>query len=88
MSYNTKLIVCDVDGTLLDTQKYWDKYEREVLSRRFGIDMVHDEDGNYIAFSSLRAMFENAMKRTGKTISYAYVRLMAGQRKFKTGRQN
>ena len=66
---NFKYAVFDLDGTLLDTQKYWDKLEREVLGRRFGGDMLNDENGNYIQFNSLKAMFELAMKRTGKTIS-------------------
>ncbi len=66
---NFKYAVFDLDGTLLDTQKYWDKYEREVLGRRFGIDMFNDENGNYIPFSGLKAMFDRAMKLTGKTIS-------------------
>ena len=66
---NFKYAVFDLDGTLLDTQKYWDKTEREVLSRRFNIDMFNDENGNYIPFSGLREMFELAMKKTGKTIS-------------------
>lgn len=66
---NFKYAVFDLDGTLLDTQKYWDKYEREILSRRFNIDMFNDENGNYLPFTSLKAMFDRAMKLTGKTIS-------------------
>ncbi len=66
---NFKYAVFDLDGTLLNTQKYWDKYEREILSKRFEIDMFNDENGNYIPFSGLKAMFERAMKLTGKTIS-------------------
>ncbi len=66
---NFKYAVFDLDGTLLDTQKYWDKYEREILGRRFGLDMFNDENGNYISFSGLKAMFDRAMKLTGKTIS-------------------
>ena len=66
---NFKYAVFDLDGTLLDTQKHWDKVERDVLGRRFGIDMVNDENGNYIPFTGLRDMFMNATKRTGKEIS-------------------
>ncbi|MBE6681457.1 MAG: HAD family phosphatase [Ruminococcaceae bacterium] len=66
---NFKYAVFDLDGTLLDTQKYWDKYEREILGKRFGIDMFNDENGNYIPFTGLKAMFDRAMKLTGKTIS-------------------
>ena len=65
---NFKYAVFDLDGTLLDTQKYWDRVEREVLGNRFGIDMFNDDDGNYIPFTGLRAMFEDASKRTGKVI--------------------
>ena len=66
---NFKYAVFDLDGTLLDTQKYWDRIEREVLGRRFCIDMFNDENGNYIPFNGLRAMFELATKKTGKVIS-------------------
>lgn len=66
---NFKYAIFDLDGTLLDTQKYWDKYEREILSKRFGIDMFNDENGNYLPFTGLKAMFDRAMKLTGKTIS-------------------
>ena len=66
---NFKYAVFDLDGTLLDTQKHWDRVEREVLGRRFGIDMFNDENGNYIPFNGLRAMFELATKKTGKVIS-------------------
>ncbi|MBO4950930.1 MAG: HAD family phosphatase [Clostridia bacterium] len=66
---NFKYAVFDLDGTLLDTQKFWDKYEREILGRRFGIDMFNDENGNYLPFTGLKAMFDRAMKLTGKTIS-------------------
>lgn len=66
---NFRYAVFDLDGTLLDTQKHWDKYEREILGKRFGIDMFNDENGNYIPFSGLKAMFERAMNLTGKTIS-------------------
>ena len=66
---NFKFAVFDLDGTLLDTQKYWDKYEREILGKRFGIDMFNDENGNYLPFTGLKAMFDRAMSLTGKTIS-------------------
>ena len=66
---NFKYAVFDLDGTLLDTQKYWDRIEREVLGRRFGIDMFNDENGNHIPFTGLRAMFELASEKTGKIIS-------------------
>lgn len=66
---NFRYAIFDLDGTLLDTQKYWDNLEREVLGRRFGIDMFNDENGNYIPFSGLKAMFINAEQRTGRKIS-------------------
>jgi len=66
---NFKYAVFDLDGTLLDTQKFWDKYEREILGKRFGIDMFNDENGNYLPFTGLKAMFDRAMSLTGKTIS-------------------
>lgn len=65
---NFKYAIFDLDGTLLDTQKYWDKLEREILSRRFGIDMFNDDDGSYIPFTGLRDMFIKAEKRTGKKV--------------------
>ncbi len=65
---NFKYAIFDLDGTLLDTQKYWDKYEREILGRRFGIDMYYDENGKYLPFSGLRLMFKRAMEITGKSI--------------------
>ena len=65
---NFKYAVFDLDGTLLDTQKHWDRIEREVLGHHFGIDMFNDENGNFIPFSGLRAMFELATKRTGKIL--------------------
>ena len=68
ITLNFKYAIFDLDGTLLNTQKYWDKIERDVLGRRFGIDMFNDENGNYIPFSGLRAMFERAMKLTEKII--------------------
>jgi len=70
---NFRYAVFDLDGTLLDTQKYWDKTEREVLGRRFGIDMFNDDDGNYIPFSGLREMFERAIRKTGKNIELSDV---------------
>ncbi len=66
---NFKYAIFDLDGTLLDTQKYWDSLEREILGRHFGIDMFNDENGDYIPFSGLKAMFANAERRTGKKIS-------------------
>lgn len=65
---NFRYAIFDLDGTLLDTQKHWDKIEREVLGKRFGIDMFNDEEGNYIPFTGLRDMFIKASERTGKTI--------------------
>lgn len=66
---NFRYAIFDLDGTLLDTQKHWERVEREVLGKRFGIDMFNDENGNYIQYNGLRAMIEYAMKLTGKTIS-------------------
>lgn len=70
---NFKYAVFDLDGTLLDTQKHWDRVEREVLGRRFGIDMFNDENGNFIPYTGLREMFEHAYKRTGKKIEFSDV---------------
>ncbi len=70
---NFKYAVFDLDGTLLDTQKYWDKIEREVLGNKFGIDMFNDENGNYIPFSGLREMFERATEKTGKVLQLSDV---------------
>lgn len=70
---NFKYAVFDLDGTILDTQKIWDRVEREVLGKHFGIDMFHDENGNYIPFTGLKDMFEKASARTGKTLSLADV---------------
>ncbi len=65
---NFKYAIFDLDGTLLNTQKFWDKIEREVLGKHFGIDMFNDENGNYIPFTGLRDMFMKASARTGKVI--------------------
>ena len=65
---NFKYAIFDLDGTILDTQKIWDRVEREILGKHFGIDMFNDDEGNYIPFTGLRDMFEKATARTGKTL--------------------
>ena len=65
---NFRYAIFDLDGTLLDTQKHWDRVEREIFGKRFGIDMFNDDNGNYIPFTGLKDMFIKASERTGKII--------------------
>ena len=71
---NFKYAVFDLDGTLLDTQKYWDETERIVLENHFGIDMHHDENGDFLPFTGYIDMFDKATKRTGKICDKAVIR--------------
>ena len=71
---NFRYAVFDLDGTLLDTQKHWDETERLVLEKHFGVDMHHDEDGNFIPFTGYIDMFDKATKRTGKTCDKVVIR--------------
>ena len=64
---NFKYAIFDLDGTLLDTQKYWDRIERECLEKYFGIDMFNDDDGEYIPFTGFKDMFIKATQRSGKS---------------------
>ena len=63
---NFKYAIFDLDGTLLDTQKFWDYHERKTLEKYFGIDMFNDEDGVYIPFTGLKDMYAKAISRSGK----------------------
>lgn len=64
---NYKYALFDLDGTLLNTQKLWDKYERELIGEHFGIDMYFDESNNEIPFTGFSDMFKKAEERSGKT---------------------
>lgn len=66
---NFKYAIFDLDGTLLDTQKHWERVERVVIGKRFGVDMFYDDKGNYIRYDGLKAMFEFAAEKTGKSVS-------------------
>lgn len=71
---NFKYAIFDLDGTLLDTQRYWEKIERELIGRIYGIDMFKGENGDVINFKTLKEMFLYAEKRTGIKIEFEDVR--------------